>query len=406
MRVDGGAFSSRLLAGGASPAVRARVMETLRWQGSADALLQKRCKRRLDALDAEVRTTLRLGLVEVMRLEVPPALATDSAVRLVRRLGKSSAAGMVNAVLRAAAASWKDDLARRPLSERLAHPRWIVDRWTEHYDTEATAMALQADQERALTWAWFGADSARTDLEEAGVDLQPHLWCPDCWRSASGASDLIAAARAGWVYIQDPSSQLVARTAAALAPKAPAFVDVCAAPGGKSALLGKLLERPLAIAADRSLQRLHVMRTGELTASISNLVVADAGRPPLVEESWPLVLVDAPCTGTGTFRRHPELKWRLRPQSVREMAEVQRRLLDASLALVAPDGLLLYTTCSIEPEENEKLVAQLPAGFEVEEIGPHLPAGVPWIPTTAGGARVLPHLDGDGFTMHALRRIQ
>mgnify|MGYP001828904914 FL=1 len=133
MRVDDGAFSSRLLAGGASSGVRSRVMEVLRWQGAVDALLQKRCKRRLPALDPEVRTTLRLGLVEVMRLEVPPALATDSAVRLVRRLGKSSAAGMVNAVLRAAAASWRDDLTSRPLYERLAHPRWIVDRWSEFY---------------------------------------------------------------------------------------------------------------------------------------------------------------------------------------------------------------------------------------------------------------------------------
>jgi 16S rRNA (cytosine967-C5)-methyltransferase len=405
MRVDGGAFSSRLLAGGAAPGVRSRVMETLRWQGAADALLQKWCRRRLAALDPEVRATLRLGLVEVMRLEVPPAVATDSAVRLVRRLGKSSAAGMVNAVLRAAAASWREELALRPLHQQLAHPEWIVERWSKLYGREATSAALQSAQDRAMTWAWFTDDSTRCDLVRAGVELQPHRWCPDCWRSASGASELIAAARAGSAYIQDPSSQLVARTAALTAPEAQAFVDVCAAPGGKSALLANLVGPPLAVAADRSLQRLHLMRTGKATASVSKLVVADGGRPPFVEGAWPLVLLDAPCTGTGTFRRHPELKWRLRPESVQEMAEVQRLLLDASLPLLAPDGLLLYTTCSIEPEENEGVVADLPDGFTVEEIGGAMPHGTPWIPTLAGGVRVLPHADGDGFTLHAVRRV-
>jgi 16S rRNA (cytosine967-C5)-methyltransferase len=405
MRVDGGAFSSRLLAGGAPPGVRSRVMETLRWQGAADALLQERLRRRLSALDPEVRATLRLGLVEVMRLEVPRAVATDSAVRLVRRLGKSSAAGMVNAVLRAAAASWRDDLARRPLHERLAHPEWLVGRWSGQYGHEATSAALQSAQERAMTWAWFTDDSTRSDLVRAGVDFQPHPWCPGCWRSASGASELIAAAQAGSAYIQDPSSQLVARAAASLAPNAQAFLDVCAAPGGKSALLAKLVGPPLAVAADRSLQRLHLMHTGKTTASVAKLVVADGGRPPFIERAWHLVVLDAPCTGTGTFRRHPELKWRLRPEAVQEMAEVQRRLLDASLPLVAPDGLLLYTTCSIEPEENEGVVADLTDGFTVEKIGGAMPHGTPWIPTPAGGVRVLPHADGDGFTMHAVRRV-
>ena len=127
-------------------------------------------------------------------------------------------------------------------------------------------------------------------------------------------------------------------------------------------------------------------------------------KPPFADGGWNLVLLDAPCTGTGTFRRHPELKWRLDPESVFELVVKQRDLLAAAVKLVAPDGALLYTTCSVEPEENEDVVRELPVGFEIEDLEGHLPEGTPWISTSAGGIRILPNPDGDGFTMHALRR--
>jgi len=117
------------------------------------------------------------------------------------------------------------------------------------------------------------------------------------------------------------------------------------------------------------------------------------------------VLLDAPCTGTGTFRRHPELKWKLQPSSVSEMAALQRRLLQPALDLVAPGGVLMYATCSVEPEENEGVVAELARGFEVADLAAVIPENAPWRPTAAGGARILPNPDGDGFTMHAIRRV-
>jgi len=117
------------------------------------------------------------------------------------------------------------------------------------------------------------------------------------------------------------------------------------------------------------------------------------------------VLLDAPCTGTGTFRRHPELKWKLQPSSVSEMAELQRGLLRPALDLVAPGGVLLYATCSVEPEENEGVVAEPARGFEAVDVSTAIPEGVPWRPTAARGARILPNPDGDGFTMHAVRRV-
>jgi 16S rRNA (cytosine967-C5)-methyltransferase len=136
----------------------------------------------------------------------------------------------------------------------------------------------------------------------------------------------------------------------------------------------------------------------------SGIIAADALDPPFGAAEWNLVLLDAPCTGTGTLRRHPELKWRLSAEAIVEAVENQKNLLASAIRLVAPGGVLLYTTCSIEPEENEGVVADLPLGFVLENLDPHLPPGVPWISTPAGGVRILPNPDGDGFTMHALRK--
>ena len=134
------------------------------------------------------------------------------------------------------------------------------------------------------------------------------------------------------------------------------------------------------------------------------VIVADAIQPPYSENSWDLVLLDAPCTGSGTFRRHPELKWRLDSQSILDLVVKQQDMLAAAVRLVKPGGAILYTTCSIEPEENEGVVAGLPAELEVESLETHVPADTPCIQTSAGGIRILPNPDGDGFTMHAIRK--
>jgi 16S rRNA (cytosine967-C5)-methyltransferase len=182
-------------------------------------------------------------------------------------------------------------------------------------------------------------------------------------------------------------------------------VDLCAAPGGKSMLMARLGDWGRMVASDVALGRARLMRQTIERASGCAVVTADATAAPFAAGTWDLVMLDAPCTGTGTLRRHPELKWRLRPESVSEMAELQRRLFRGGLDLLAPAGILLYVTCSVEPEENEGVVSDLPPGCGIESLTGALPAGVPWIPTTAGGIRILPHSAGDGFTMHGIRRI-
>jgi len=405
VRVEEGAYSSRLLARPVPAGVRARVLGVLRWQRTLDAALSEPLRRPLDRLDAEVRAVLRLALLEAVVLGTPVALATDAAVGTVRRLGKTSAAGLVNAVLRRAAPAWAALLERAAPDLRLSHPDWLWRRWLGAFGEDAALRAMAADQEPAPVWVWWLDDQARAAAAAAGVGLRSHPWCPGAWTAPEQARELLAAVAAGKAYVQDPSSQLVAHLALRLGGGSARLVDVCAAPGGKLALWRRLGGEPMPLALDRHPGRLRV--AGRLLDRVggAGLVVGDAAAPPLPPASRDVVLVDAPCSGTGTLRRHPELRWRLRPEGIARLAAVQAGILAAARELVAPGGMVLYSTCSVEAEENEALVERLPAGIEAIELAALLPAGVPATPTAAGGVRILPCLEGDGFTMHALRRI-
>ena len=404
VRVEGGAYSSRLLAGSLPAGVRARVLGALRWQRTLDAALAAPLRKPLDRLDPEVRAVLRVALLEAAVLGVPVAVATDAAVRTVRRLGKSSAAGLVNAVLRRAAPAWTALLERAAPDLRLSHPEWLYRRWLSAYGAEAAQRAMAADQEPAPVWVWWREERGRADAVASGIVLRPHPWCPGAWSAPEHNPALLAAVAAGDAYVQDPSSQLVAHLALGIAGADARLADVCAAPGGKLALWRRLGGQITPLALDRHLGRLRL--AGRLLERVggAGLVVGDATAPPLPPGSRDLVLVDAPCSGTGTLRRHPELKWRLRPETIVELGALQARILRAALELAAPGGVVLYTTCSVEPEENEELLAGPPAGFEAVELAALLPQGVPMVPTAADGVCILPGPDGDGFTMHAVRR--
>lgn len=405
IRVEGGAYSSRLLAGPVSAGVRARVLGVLRWLRTLDAALSVPARRPLDRFDAEVRATLRIGLYEAVELGVPPPVATDAAVRLVRRLGKASASGLVNAVLRRSLSAWEQVVASAGPDLKLSHPDWLSWRWRRNFGDEAATRAMAANQEPAPVWVWWLRDDARLELADRGIDLEAHPWCPEAWTSADNPAALLAAVAAADAYVQDPSSQLVAHVARRLAGNGARLADVCAAPGGKLALWSHLGEGSDAVAMDRRLGRVRLMQAIVGQTGSARLVAGDAARPPLAADSFDIVLVDAPCTGTGTLRRHPELRWRLQAESIEELAAAQRGILAGAVELPATGGVVLYTTCSVEPEENEALLDPTPDGFEPVDLAVTLPEGVPWIPTPAGGIRILPGLDGDGFTMHAVRRI-
>ncbi len=403
VRVEGGAFASRLLGDVSAPGVRTRVLGALRLLRPLDGAIEAASRRKSVSLDPEVRAVLRLGLYEIEGLGIPAAVAGDGAVRLIRRMGRPKASGLVNAVMRRAPGHWDRLIRDGDGAFRCSHPDWLWRRWTQAFGPEAAEAAMSGAQHPAPLWVWFTDDEVCDRLTGQGIELHEHPWMPGAWRAVG--SDLVGSLRAGDAYAQDPASQLVAWLTAALNPGGGEVIDLCAAPGGKTARTVRDGAWSVAVAADLSLGRLRLAgRVFEKCAPAVFQVVQDAIRPAVVEARWDAVVLDAPCTGTGTLRRHPELRYRLRPENIGDRAALQAKLLEGALDLVAPGGLLLYSTCSVEPEENEDHFERIPQGFGVVDLESSLPEGTPAITTSAGGIRLLPQESCDGFTVHALRR--
>ena len=325
--------------------MRSRVLGVLRWQRALDHVLAFHTRRPPADLDPEVRAVLRLGLYEAVRLGVPAAVATDGAVHLARRMGRSSAAGLVNAVLRRAVSSWPE-LEAAPPDLRLSHPEWLYRRWSDRWGEAAAGAAMAADQEPRETWVWFLDEAARARLDGEGVRLESHPWCPGAWAAPGRASALLGEVAGGAAYAQDPGSQLVAHVAAAVGgPGEPRLADLCAAPGGKLALLLRLRRFRAVVGSTCTSGGRAWSAAGDRGRGRGRGWPAPTRPSPRCGAgSWDLVVVDAPCSGTGTLGRHPELRWRLSPGALAALAARQRALLAAGCELLAPGG-----RCSTPP---------------------------------------------------------
>ncbi len=414
-------LADRLAGGDLSPpdhALATRlVYGALAWQGRLDHHLKGLVRGPLGELDPPVRAALRLGLYQLLFLDrVPPYAAVDASVRLARAAAGAGAAGLVNAVLRRAAAGATElplpDPAADPL-ERLAvewsHPRWLVARWAEELGPDELPRLLAANNAAGPTAVRAhrprsGRDALGAELGAANVTAVPSKWAADGLVIAEGGARLRAlpAWREGRLAFQGEASQLVGMLLG-LTP-GDRLLDACAAPGGKAVHAAALLEgRGLVVALDR--RPAGVRRIGgeaaRLGAATVHGVVADARRPPFAHR-FDAVLVDAPCSGLGTLRRHPELRWRRRPEDIPRLAALQREILAGVAPLVRPGGALVYAVCTLAREENEDVVEWLCAaypGFALER--PPLP---PALLTPAGHLRSLPHRhDLDGFFAARLR---
>ena len=395
-RVDGrGAHAARLLAH-ATPAERELVLGVLRWQLTLDHLLARHLHQPLSVLDERIRAALRVGLYEARRMRTPAPVAVMEAVRVAKALAPR-AAGLVNAVLRRTIEEpWPDphdpDV---PLPLRLSHPEWLVQRWVALLGGSEAAAALAADQEPAPL-CLLAAVTVREQLAAAGCEVDSHPLVPGVLVVTNGAEVAVAALRAGKAYAIDPAAVAVAR----LLPEAAGLTaDLTAAPGGKSLVLAS--ERPgiRLFAADRSLRRTlpHAGHPGargkgagrrrrrrpRRTAETGQLPGGASGRPVLGHRYAPPPpgdpLAPAAC-GSGRARSR------------------SARLAEAASALLAPGGVLLYATCSLEPEENAAVVAGL--DLEVLPVAPALLFRA----LPSGGAVIPPGVAGDGFTVHLLRR--
>jgi 16S rRNA (cytosine967-C5)-methyltransferase len=319
----------------------ALVMGVLRWQIALDARLAKLLARPDQRLADPVALALRIGAFQLLHMDRIPALSES--VELCRAAGHPHATGMVNAVLRKLAAAQKprDRIfeSTAAFAERLAHPPWLVERWVASYGREAALAICEYDQHEPTRNALFNPTAeASTAVTEPPADAAPQI---------------------------DDGSRLVAELAAAALPptpgRAPRVWDCCAAPGGKTLLLAQRLGQTEAaiLATDISARRLAQTAARlrrHAYAERVQCLVADAAAPTAIDGLFDLILCDVTCSGTGTLARNPEIRLRLRPEDLARQSARQRAILGGALRRLAPGGRLVYSTCSLEPEENERVI--------------------------------------------------
>ena len=401
----------------------------LRWRARIDHLLAHVSSRRLDRIDPEVLDILRAAGHQILHLErVPDHAAVDDAVALTRSVRKTSAAGFVNAVLRGLAS--RPALAALPvrpaasgagaidreqalayLSITRSHPRWLVERWLDRYGFEAADRWTAFNNEPApvtlrVNTIKTSVEALTALLAARGVTVAPGRWSTRTLVVRQGnplATDL---AGQGLFLVQDAASQLVAELVAARPGQR--VLDACAAPGGKTvAIAGGMADRGLLVAADLRPARVALLARilADCGCRSARVVRLDAGKTLPFEPVFDRVLVDAPCSGVGTIRRDPDIRWRCAPGDLPGLAETQGALLCAAAAVVAPGGRLIYATCSSEPEENEMVVERLLAGgapFARERPAGNVPAQ---LVDDQGQLRTLPHRDAlEAFFATVLRR--
>jgi 16S rRNA (cytosine967-C5)-methyltransferase len=353
-KVSGGGYASDLLIRESAPLAPCDAglaseiaFGCLRYQAQLDFLIDYFSGRSLK-LDPEVRIALRMAIYQIRYLDrIPKHAAVDESVELVKRAHKRSAAGLVNAVLRKANSGpvrWPDR------ATELSCPGWMLDRWASHWDRDTAEGIARAALSPPETWV---------RSPEPAPNLEP-TDLAGCYRLRSG--DPPPGSR-----IQDIGSQSVVPLLG-LRP-GHRLLDLCAAPGNKTA---QALETPVdAIACD-----LHWSRLRMLDGIDARRVLLDASAPLPFRDPFDRILVDAPCTGTGTLGRNPEIKWRLQPSDVGRLHELQVRILGNGLGLLSRSGRLVYSTCSLEREENEDVICEVldrEMGYSVIEMHYRLP---------------------------------
>ncbi len=353
----------------------------LRWRRLLDFLLDRQLKKPVAQLDLPVALALRMGLYQLCFLErIPPRAAVNESVELVKRARKSSAASLVNAVLRRASADQSerpvtgtresfDQLipGNLPIADRLgilhSHPTWLVARWLKNFGEPGTVALLEANN-RAPNLSCTLHERAQRDevlaaLRRGGLRIEPGELLKSAFIASGGSPARTEAFRRGSISIQDEASQTIPLLLGVQA--GDAILDLCAAPGGKTPPLIRCAGRNgLVVAADRHSHRLRAMRNQfeRLGLAGVQIVELDATRELPFSRQFSRILVDAPCSGTGTLGRHPEIRWRLRPEQISEFHQLQVGILSSAIKQLAPGGRLVYSTCSMEPDENEEVVSE------------------------------------------------
>jgi 16S rRNA (cytosine967-C5)-methyltransferase len=360
-------FASALLAH-ETGFVRTLVLGVLRWRSRLDWAIGVLAKRPVKRVDDQVVEVLRIGLYQLLYMDVAQHAAVSESVDLAPKRAR----GFVNAVLRQA--------IRQPLPEppdiatRFAHPSWLVERWSHRYGATRAATIAEANQQLSYPDVLsFGGGAPPGGMASGLV--------PNIWKLQGSTAEL----RREAFYPMDEGSAVIAAIARACGDD---VLDLTAAPGSKSLYMHAHGAR--VVANDLSIARLRPLAMRNIP-----LVVSD-GRRPSFSRRFKVVLLDAPCSATGTIRKNPELKWRLREEDLAGFAALQRELLASAMSLASE--YVVYSTCSLEPEENDLIVEP----YERIDIAPFVPEGARgWVEN--GALQLTPESGADGFVAHCLR---
>ena len=368
------------------------------------------CSQRADHLEPVVLNILRIGGYQILFMDkIPHSAAVNEAVEMVKRWGRPKAAGMVNAILHKFVANWMD-MPSLPqgstadyLSVRYSHPKWLVKRLIDLIGPEETEQYLQKNNEAVPTTIQVNplktsAEELEKELIAAGVSLEKHPWQTGCFL-VSGTGDLerLPAFREGRFLVQDAAARLVA-TIAAPAPDA-RVMDVCAAPGGKSfALAMDMGDKGEILSCDIHPHKLKLIENGALRLGLQSIrtVLADGSER---HAAWigqaDLVVADVPCSGLGIIRKKPDIRYK-EPKELKKLPEIQRAILNNAATYVRSGGTLVYSTCTVLPEENEEVTRDFLSRHEEFELAPFdlpMPIG-----RTDGNLTLWPQRYGtDGF---------
>ena len=392
---------------------RELVYGMLRRRAWIDTILSDRVRGGLQRLDADVVDLLRLGIYQLTNMgSVPAYAAIAQTVELAKRRHGIGASKLVNAVLRRTDRE-REELNVRPPDDRVeaialsqSHPQWLVERWIERWGERNTVQLLNLNNSEApLIVRPYGVvrEQLEAMLEGAGVHVADAPYVRESITISGGITlTELGAFKKGLFFVQDPAATLVTQYAS-IEPDS-IVADLCAAPGGKTLELSRTAGA--VFASDKSVVRLQRLLANQRRLETPNIYpfVGDARAPAV--RPLDVVMIDVPCTGTGTFRRHPDARWRLKISDIPVMAALQKSILKAAAKVVRVGGLLIYSTCSLEPEENDEQIDAFLEANPSWKLDPPADDAVPKEVLDGGKLRVLPQLHGtDGAFAARLRRV-
>ena len=405
----------------------ALIYGVLRWRGRLDYILSHFSDRSLKQIEPGVLNILRLGLFQILYLDrIPDSATVNTAVELTRRVGVSRAAGFVNALLRNAAANHMSVVFPALKSDPVVFfavvhslPAWLARRWLQRYKPD-TLLTL-CDTINAIPPITIRANTLKTTRQQLLLslanDVEHVAATPDTpdgitLNKLKRAIPDLPAFKAGWFQVQDAAAQLVSLL---LDPQpGESVLDACAGLGGKTAHLAQLMQnngRIVAIDRDQmKLQQLG-MEMQRLGISIVHAYRYNLASPLKPDQQKPFdrILLDAPCSGLGVLRRNPDIKWNSTEKSLERHANIQKRFLEIMAPVVKPNGVLVYSVCSIEPEENEAVIGAFlknHSEFVIDKGPGKIPETIRSLIESNTGFKTLPILnDLDGFFLARLRRI-